>query len=178
MNSAKVAFDTTNRKAQRLPKKNLSHIYHLRFFGLVKNALHLPLFILAVFFGNAATAQNRLEVSITNFENNKGVCRACIFDSEQNFVAQKPLACVLSNISNQTAQAVFTGVPDGTYALFVIHDVNNNGKMDKNFLGIPKEGYGASKNKLPFAAAPKFDANKFTINGNATMTIGIRLRNI
>jgi uncharacterized protein (DUF2141 family) len=161
-----------------LAKKNLSHVWLFLFFDGMKTALRLNFFLLLFFICRQGAAQNRLEVSITNFENNKGVCRACIFNSEESFVAQKPLACVLSNVGNRTAQAVFTGVPDGTYALFVIHDANNNGKMDKNFLGIPKEGYGASKNKLPFAAAPKFEANKFTINGNTTLTIAIRLRNI
>ena len=33
-------------------------------------------------------------------------------------------------------------VPVGTYAIEVYQDLNSNGKMDTNFLGIPKEPYG------------------------------------
>jgi uncharacterized protein (DUF2141 family) len=50
--------------------------------------------------------------------------------------------------------------------------------MDTNFLGIPKEGYGASKNKLPFASAPTFADNKFDVGANNTINIEIRLRNL
>lgn len=126
----------------------------------------------------AAFAQNRIEVDITNFRNDKGVCRSCIFNSESSFSKEQPLVCVTSAVSDKKAKAVFSNVPDGTYALFVIHDANGNGKMDTNFLGIPKEGYGASKNKLPFAAAPKFEANKFVVAGNTTIQLPIRLRNL
>jgi uncharacterized protein (DUF2141 family) len=106
------------------------------------------------------------------------VCRACVFNSEASFSKEQPLACVNAAVANNKAQAIFTNVPDGTYALFVIHDANSNGKMDTNFLGIPKEGYGASMNKLPFAAAPKFEANKFIVSGNSTIHLPIRLRNL
>jgi uncharacterized protein (DUF2141 family) len=50
--------------------------------------------------------------------------------------------------------------------------------MDKNFLGIPSEGYGASKNKLPFASAPTFKDNQFVVVNKVTVSIGIRLRNL
>jgi uncharacterized protein (DUF2141 family) len=50
--------------------------------------------------------------------------------------------------------------------------------MDKNFLGIPKEGYGASNNKLPFAAAPSFNDNKFILGKGETKHLSIKLRNL
>jgi len=34
----------------------------------------------------------------------------------------------------------------GKYAVSVFHDENSNGKLDTNFLGIPREGVGASNN--------------------------------
>jgi uncharacterized protein (DUF2141 family) len=43
-------------------------------------------------------------------------------------------------------------------------------------LGIPKEGYGASKNSLPFAAAPGFNSNKFEVKNNASTLLTIKLR--
>jgi uncharacterized protein (DUF2141 family) len=50
--------------------------------------------------------------------------------------------------------------------------------MDKNFLGIPKEGYGASNNKLPFAAAPSYNDNKFTLGKSDIKQMNIKLRNL
>jgi uncharacterized protein (DUF2141 family) len=66
-----------------------------------------------------------------------------------------------------TAKAVFSDVPPGTYAVAVLHDENGNGDMDKNMLGIPKEGHGASNNPSPMMRAPNFDEGKFMLNAPA-----------
>lgn len=39
----------------------------------------------------------------------------------------------------------FEDLPPGQYAVQVMHDENDNGKLDSNFLGIPREGYGFRK---------------------------------
>lgn len=124
-------------------------------------------------------AQGKINVRITNLENNKGVCRLCLFNNEAAFSNGKaPYKCSEVAISNKVAIAAFESVPAGNYAIAVFHDINNNGKMDKNFLGIPKEGYGASRNKLPFASAPGYKDNVFAVSNNAITTLNIRLRNL
>ena len=120
----------------------------------------------------------RITVHISNFKNDKGVCRVCIFNSADAFKKNKALKCEVVTINNKTSSAVFENIPEGNYAIFVFHDANNNNKMDKNFLGIPSEGYGASKNNLPFAAAPTFEANQFTVTNGYHYTFRIKLRNL
>ncbi|MER3465188.1 MAG: hypothetical protein C4329_13040 [Chitinophagaceae bacterium] len=103
----------------------------------------------------------------------------CLFNNAAAFADDgRPVACKVMSIIDKESQMEFDNIPQGTYALVLFHDVNNNGKFDKNFLGIPKEGYGASKNKLPFAAAPKFDENKFVVTNNSTVYLPIKLRYI
>jgi uncharacterized protein (DUF2141 family) len=63
-----------------------------------------------------------------------------------------------------TAQAVFERIPQGVYAVAVFHDENMNGKLDSNFFGIPKEGYGASNNPKKRIGPPKFEQAKFSLN--------------
>jgi uncharacterized protein (DUF2141 family) len=134
---------------------------------------------LFLFLSLGAGAQSKVVAQISNFENTKGVCRACLFTSEEAFSGGgEPFRCVQARVIAGTVQAEFDNVPPGTYALFVLHDANSNNKMDKNFLGIPKEGYGASRNKLPFAAAPTFKDNRFEVSKNATVRLSIRLRNL
>ena len=123
-------------------------------------------------------AQNKVIADVRNFENSKGLCRACIFNSSSAFRESRPVACVNVPVADRMAQVTFNDIPDGTYALFVFHDANGNGAMDKNWIGIPKEGYGASKNKLPFASAPTFEANRFSLSQNASLRLVIRLRNL
>lgn len=133
--------------------------------------------IIALFFHFVANAQNKIVVKITNFENNKGVCLVCLYDNEKAFAGKgNPVKCLTVSIASKTAEAVFENTEAGTYAISVIHDANSNNKFDTNFLGIPKEGYGASQNKLPFAAAPKFEENKFVVTPNSTTTTNIKLR--
>lgn len=136
------------------------------------------LLFIFLFFSLNVMPQNRVIASVSNFQNSQGICRACLFNSAEAFKKQHPLQCVVVNVHTNNTRAEFTDIPDGIYAIFVFHDTNNNGLMDTNWLGIPKEGYGASKNKLPFAAAPKFDANKFSVSAHSTVTLSIRLRNL
>lgn len=69
---------------------------------------------------------------------------------------------------------IFKDLPQGTFAVTVLHDENNNGKMDKKFFGMPKEGYGASDNPKKKMRAPNFNEAKFSLNGSE-QTIKIAL---
>lgn len=133
--------------------------------------------LLCAFFCEAK-AQNKVIANISNVRSDDGVCRACLFNNAASFLTfGRPYNCVSVGVSRKSARVVFDDVQPGCYAVFVFHDVNNNNKMDTNFFGVPKEGYGASNNKLPFAAAPHFEDNKFTVSGNNIVSLNIHLRN-
>ena len=138
----------------------------------------LPAILFFVCMFHLTHAQNKVTAEVENFKSNQGICQACIFQSATSFEKMEALQCINVVVKDKRAVLTFTGLPDGTYAIFVFHDVNNNKKMDKNFFGIPKEGYGASNNKLPFAAAPKFSENKFILSNQSFVQLKIRLRNI
>lgn len=126
-----------------------------------------------------ARSQGRVAVQVTQFDSNKGRCIICLYNSAGEFTDKgQPVQCATVGIANKTTTTVFENVLPGNYAVLVIHDANNNRKFDTNFLGIPKEGYGASGNKLPFAAAPRFEENKFAVKEGATTESTIRLRYI
>ena len=65
-------------------------------------------------------------------------------------------------------------VPDGEYAIAAFLDTNANNKMDKNFIGIPKEQYGFSNNAMGRMSAPSFDQAKFSVQGDTIQDIGLR----
>ena len=52
----------------------------------------------------------------------------------------------------------------GKYAISIIHDENNNDKLDTNFIGIPKEGFGFSNNPRIMFGPPSFEKASFEIN--------------
>jgi uncharacterized protein (DUF2141 family) len=143
-------------------------------------SVHLSLAFLLSFMALQANAQGKIGVTITNIKNDKGVCRTCLFNSEAAFSGEsgKPVQCLLLAIKNKTTHGTFENIAAGNYAVMVFHDENNNNKLDKNFLGIPKEGYGASNNRLPFAGAPSFKDNRFIVKDGAGINISIKLRNL
>jgi uncharacterized protein (DUF2141 family) len=67
-------------------------------------------------------------------------------------------------------------VPPGAYAIMLIDDENNNGKLDTNFLGIPSEGCGASNGAAggPFGG-PKWDDAKFDVTCGDESVVQVNL---
>lgn len=63
----------------------------------------------------------------------------------------------------------------GVYGLALYHDANGNGKIDRNAIGIPKEGFGFSNNPRILFSAPKLKSVRLAINGPGAST-WIRLR--
>jgi len=52
---------------------------------------------------------------------------------------------------------IFKKLTKGKYAFRFFQDENGNGKMDFNFLGIPKESWGYSNDARGFMSAPKIE---------------------
>lgn len=77
-------------------------------------------------------------------------------------------------INPQNAQANMK-LPFGEYAITLFVDFNGNKKIDKNFLGIPKEPYGFSNNVIGNMSAPTFDQAKFEFLGPTTKNIKLRI---
>jgi len=69
---------------------------------------------------------------------------------------------------------VFTQLQPGRYALFVIHDVNDDGRLNRNAVGVPIEGYGFGNNAQASLSAPSFDAAAITV-GNADIGAAVAL---
>ena len=65
-------------------------------------------------------------------------------------------------------------LPDGTYAVQVMHDVNGNGELDANFVGMPKEPWGFSNNARGNFGPPQFADTQFALNGDTQITIAVK----
>ena len=65
-------------------------------------------------------------------------------------------------------------LPEGIYAIALFVDANKNLKIDKNFLGIPKEQFGFSNNAMGKLSAPSFEQAKFQVEGSTTQNIKLK----
>ena len=62
-------------------------------------------------------------------------------------------------------------LPAGTYALALVHDVNKNHKLDKNFAGYPKEQWGLSNNPHAVLKTPSYNSCTFELKGNQEVQV-------
>lgn len=92
------------------------------------------------------SAQNvKLTVAVSGVKNNAGTVKVGLYNSDGTFLktTYKSLA---SEIKNNKVVVTFDNLPAGEYAISTYHDENNNGKLDRNAMGIPSEDYAASNN--------------------------------
>ena len=88
-----------------------------------------------------------MEFHLTNIEFEQGGClRMALFDNPEAFDKKEEgvAQMVFRNLSNDRTVIHWEALAFGTYALALFHDVNDNGKLDKNALGIPVEPYAFS----------------------------------
>jgi uncharacterized protein (DUF2141 family) len=125
-----------------------------------------------------STASTSLTVHVTGARNSKGKIRAALFQDSKGFPndPSRAVQTQAADIDPQTlsAQIAFTDLREGVYAVSVFHDENMNQKLDKNFVGIPKEGYGASNNPKKKMGPPSFEETRFQLSG-AQQSVEIKL---
>ena len=124
-----------------------------------------------------AGASNSIKVVVEGFHSNSGEADCVLFGSPEGFPSDSRIAMkrTKSKIENKQAVCTFDGVAAGDYAVSVFHDENANGKLDRNFIGIPKEGVGASNDATGKVGPPKFNEARFAYKGGKqTLTIHLK----
>ncbi|QLG45097.1 DUF2141 domain-containing protein [Costertonia aggregata] len=124
--------------------------------------------ILIPFFG---MAQNNLSVSVTGVKNSKGKIRIAAYDKAKGFLKFDSVFAAESAQAVKGTTNLTLNLPKGKYALAVFHDENDNGKLDTNWLGIPKEKVAFSKAKMKTFGPPSFEECAFTVEEDQKLSI-------
>lgn len=99
------------------------------------------------------------ELLIGLYDNAAGFKHAIANASNRGMMPDKGRLVGMSLRARPGEQSVvFPDLSPGRYAVIVIHDENDDGRLDKNLLGLPTEGYGFGNDAKVFLAAPSFDA--------------------
>lgn len=107
-----------------------------------------------------------------NFNCNNGKVAISLYSGEENFL-KEPVKTHILSISNKTVSTTFKNIKSGTYAIGIVHDENNNGKLDVNFMKIPKEAVATSNNISPKFGPPKYEDAKFDLTDGEKISIKI-----
>jgi|SRR5579884_628912 len=110
---------------------------------------------------------NTIRADVAGLRSDRGRVVCALFAAADDFPKRmdRAFARTTATITAGHASCEFPDVPAGTYAISVFHDENGNGRLDTNWLGIPREGVGASNNPKPRMGPPKFGAAKFQNSG-------------
>lgn len=113
-----------------------------------------------------------LSLTVTNFEKEKGQLIISIFDNPAAFPAKgkevKRLYIDKINIDKTTVEI---DLPEGYYAIALLHDINMDGECNFNWIGIPVEGYGFSQNVKPIISIPSFEDTMFYVGESKSIEI-------
>lgn len=114
-----------------------------------------------------------VDVEVSNLESTDGTVRVAFYDSKEAFPYDSTAATVrtIEPVSASPHTVSFEEVPAGTYGVAVIHDANENGELDRNFFGVPSEGYGFSRNAFDTFGPPDFEDAAVTIDDDTTLFV-------
>jgi uncharacterized protein (DUF2141 family) len=119
------------------------------------------------------TFANNLSIKITNIKNKNGKIAIGLYNkNDKSFTTMsKAYKNAYIDIYNNEVLYHFYNIKNNSYAIAIFHDENANSTLDKNFFGIPIEGYGFSNNVLPKFRSATFVEASFKLNSDKNITI-------
>ncbi|WP_066423925.1 DUF2141 domain-containing protein [Anabaena sp. 4-3] len=147
----------------------IAHLHHVFLATLLSFTCIKPLH---------AEPTAKLSVVVNGIRHQKGQICFRVYDSAKGF-PMSDTSEVQSGCTRITGKSVtkhFYGLKPGTYAVAIVDDQNGNQKLDSDFFGIPKEGFGISNNPTVSiqTGTPKFSKSSFFVYKNTTINISLK----
>jgi len=137
----------------------------------------LVLIFSLLYFGSYGSEINpSIKINVTNINSAKGAVLAALYNSDKGFPGEGETALLFVKGIPQNGKCliVIENIPPGTYAVALFHDINGDKKLNTNWLGIPKEGYGFSNNASKMFSAPSFKQASFSHTNETNLEIRLR----
>ena len=117
-------------------------------------------------------------ITVTNIRNDDGVVRACMTADEDEFPRCQDNPDAHRAVVDASEEGVtfrFYNVQPGRYAIALLHDEDDDGKMDRALGMMPTEGYGFSRDARVTTGPPRFSSAAIDI-GSEPLSQSIRMR--
>ncbi len=113
-----------------------------------------------------ALATETVTVVVSALVSTRSVIKLNFYNAPEKFLKDGQVAIrLLVRPEGKTSIMIPVELTAGEWAVALTQDLNNNDKLDKNFLGIPTEPFAFSNNIKPRLAAPTFQECKFMVTG-------------
>jgi uncharacterized protein (DUF2141 family) len=117
-----------------------------------------------------------LTVDVSELRNSKGTVQFALYIREDAFPDENYKKCfrkLTGVIVNGTSTVTFENLPEGKYAVNILHDENNDGKIKKGII-LPKEGIGFSNfQSIGFSNRPTFSKASFSVLNDKKIKVKI-----
>lgn len=145
----------------------------------LKIILLILIFFSFSFTSNSNIKYGVIKVKVVNINSNNGIIRSHIYrETDGKSFPKKTSNCYrrgFGEITNNQSIIIYDSLEYGYYAISVHHDENNDGWMNKTFLGYPAEGFGLSNNPKIFLSVPNFEDCKILLEED-TLNIVIKMK--
>jgi len=128
----------------------------------------------AISLNASAEDTARLHIVVEGTRLSEGNVMIAVYNSEADWLST-PLWAPNANPASPNTEVDAPALPPGEYAISVMHDLDADGALDSNFLGMPTEPYGFSNNVRGLFGPAKWKKASFTIaEGDNTVRIEVK----
>lgn len=122
-----------------------------------------------IFLMASLVFSNEVKVKITKVRQNEGKVIISIHGSKDSFKSHVPDKTLILEASADEIEKVIN-LPDGEFVFCVFQDINGDGEINSNLIGIPKEPFGFS-NYNGKSAPGNFEKHKVLIQKDTEISI-------
>jgi len=117
-----------------------------------------------------ATGSATIQVTVENVRNSKGLITAVLYGDDPDTFLKKGARLDRIRVEAQQGETILClkAPATGRYTVALYHDENGNKEFDRNFIGIPSEGYGFSNNPGFRLGKPEQEETLFTVQDSLT----------
>ncbi|MFC1696205.1 DUF2141 domain-containing protein [Pseudomonadota bacterium] len=110
-----------------------------------------------------------INVRVSGLSSGMGTVEVSLFNNAEAFMKEPYLQESGKANEDGVFETEFVSLTEGEYAIVVVHDANDNQKLDRGYFGFGAEDYGYSNNVRPWFGRPDFDQAKFTVDQPGTV---------
>ena len=140
----------------------------MRFVGLSS------LVLLSYATSMAAAETHTLDITITDITEIAGNLNVALFTSESTYQEKVGADGIIVPVNANTVHVSFHDIAAAEVLVLLFHDLNSNGELDTNFLGLPTEPYASSTGKRGRFGPPSWRRGKVPLHETAQIRISLK----
>jgi uncharacterized protein (DUF2141 family) len=126
----------------------------------------------------AAAKTGQVTVDVVGLHSAEGRVFVALWCGAAGFPGEPKKACAskVANAQKGRLRVVFEAVRAGEFAVSMIHDENSNNTLDRNFLGIPKEGWGTSRDAKASFGPPSYSDARLSLGAGEKKQVVVHVQ--